>query len=134
MRVANSEGGFASAWRDLRARRLLYWGSWLAIIPAVFVGNFLDEHWHSRIPLLLLLLATMVFHLSVWQKLVSFRCPRCGQPFLWLYSTLRPLPRLGMPVFMQSQCANCGLPKFAFESRNDAANGLTGTVLPLVHD
>src|SRR5437867_10147343 len=119
MSVTSSSDSFASAWRDIRARRLLYWASWLLIVPAVLVGRVFQQQWHSSMPSLVLFLAVIVIHLSAWQRLVSFRCPRCGQPFLWLYSAGRSLPPLGMPVFMQPQCANCGLPKFTSGSPNE---------------
>jgi|ERR1051325_6035417 hypothetical protein len=111
----------SAGWSDLKRRRLFYWLSWLALIPAVIVGGFFQQHWHSSWPMLLALLAVIILHMNVRQKLTGFRCPRCGQPFFWLFpaSPGRYFPPLGMPVFLQSQCANCGLAKFASGSTNE---------------
>jgi polyferredoxin len=104
---------FTLGWRELRRRRLAYWATWFAILPALFIGWLLQQYWHSHLPTFVLIFGVFFWHIDAQQSLASFRCPRCGQPFFWLYPAGRVFPPLGIPVFMQQRCASCGIPKFA---------------------
>jgi len=75
-------------------------------------GSLALAIWHVPVrswPALLGLLVLLGAVAYARGELQNFQCPRCHKPFFFI-------PRIAYPIFLQSGCANCGLPKHAQSS------------------
>jgi hypothetical protein len=117
-----------SQWEDhRRLRRNFLWTFWyLLAIDVVFLGLDVKLGFTSKYYLQYRLVAIagwvvpMIFQAD---KLISWPCPRCGEPFaggtvlLRAISFWNPLPL---------ECAHCGLSKYATTDDSPAANKVSG--------
>jgi len=96
-------GNQTDVWRGYRALRRAWTGLWIGIIPfALFFMVVLDPEGRA---FQALILAYMLAFGFVTVRFTSWRCPRCGKPFVYgRWKVSSPLDLLP-----DRPCKHCGL-------------------------
>ena len=101
-------------WAELRKRERICWVLLLAYVPVVaIIGFSLGRLVDSSVPFLLVAGAWACALLVAGNGVLSWPCPRCGQPFFstrWYYNTFA------------RRCVHCKLPKWALASPASASD------------
>jgi hypothetical protein len=95
-------------WRWLWRWSLLHCIGLAAVIVYTIVSAAIGAPFVSWSYLVGFFLVLLLYALPSSQ-LRAFRCPRCGERFLW---------GLGFGIFFQSHCNHCKLPKYAEHADN----------------
>lgn len=93
------------AWREYRRRQRWSVGLWLAFLPGTALTGYVGWRLFGS-PGWFALMGALWFGAIVVAEIrvLTFRCPRCGQAFFGSW-----LPGLGNPF--ARNCIHCGLPK-----------------------
>jgi hypothetical protein len=96
---------YLAQWLDLRRREAASRLSFLLYLPgAGGIGWLLTKLTGSDVPAMVVAFAWMAMFGFFNVQLVSFRCPRCWQPFF---------RTAGRSYLFTEECVHCGLPKYA---------------------
>lgn len=94
-------------WDRLRRLYRLEWIYFLLYFPGVaIVGFSLARLFHSQVPFMLTWVAYVIGSIILGNRLMAFRCPRCGKPFFqarWFHNSFT------------RRCVHCNLPKWSIE-------------------